>query len=511
MKKLHLFLVLFAAAFFVRALIFSGYLSQENRYWQVDSQTYLSLAKQLTLHDEFSSPDGRPDAYRVPGYPLFLSVIFKIFGVNHSIALWIQIFLSSFIPFLVYLLALVLFPRRRFVALSAASITILHIGYVSYSGFLMSESLFIIFFLLFLIPFFRAVFRDGLHSELENSNVSQDAKVKDFYNRLALNPAAKGTAFVHFYDEMFDCDVAYSSCTRKSDDTEGIEVFFAGVMLGLASLIRPVGHYLLVVALVVLFFSGRLRSIRFAECLVLAAGWFLVVGGWLIRNAFLFGHIFFHTLPGGHFLYLSAARVVAHEQAISYGEARHYLRSIIEKREKEAVEAKGRLLDKYEVCILHENLAKEVFKASPLQSIKCWIKDIVRASLSLYSAEFLYLESGRKQIQYFEPGRSVKEWFIRYLKPNTEKVWLKILIWIEILFHFLLLLGSLLFTVKAFIGTSARTVKVFLVGSPFILLFLVIALSGGYARMRLPIEFLMIIFACAAIKFGCFDGESASK
>lgn len=501
MKKTYSLVFLVVAAFFVRAIVFQGYLSNDNCYLQVDSSTYLTLATELANNARFSTSDGTPHAYRLPGYPLFLAAVFKIFGKADKAVLWVQVFLSSFIPLLIYFLANILFPWWRSVAWSAAIIMTVHLGYVLYSGFIMTETLFVLFFLLFLIFFCRAVLRDGGHGAKDD--LSKNAESEKFYNLLALNPAARGTAFVQFYDDLFEPDVAYASYVRNRSDTEGLEVFFAGLMLGFASLIRPVGHYLLIVSVVVLFFSGKHRFNRFGECAALFFGWFIIVGGWLIRNAILFGHLFFHTLPGGHFLYLSAARVLAAEEKISYQNARAQLRSIVQKQEKDLIVQKGRELNDYEVCVLHEQLAQKTFLSSPLMTLKFWFQDMMRATLSLYSAELLYLESGRKQVAYFATGRPIKNWFMRYLQPQTEKMWLKFLIWAEMLFHGFVLLGCAIFSWRSFFGQGYRGRKVLMVVLPFILLFIFIALAGGYARMRLPMEFLMIILACASVKLGC--------
>ena len=121
MKKIYAFSLLVIVAFALRALVFWGYLGDENRYWQVDSATYETLAKELAINERFATPDGTPNAYRLPGYPLFLAMIFKAVGVNHHAALWVQIILASLIPLLVFFLAQVLFPRRRRIALPRAA------------------------------------------------------------------------------------------------------------------------------------------------------------------------------------------------------------------------------------------------------------------------------------------------------------------------------------------------------------------------------------------------------
>lgn len=501
MKKIYALTLLVVVAFILRAGVFLGYLSQDQRYWQVDSATYELLATQLATTGHFATPDGIPNAYRVPGYPLFLSTTFKAIGVNHQAALWIQIILASFIPLLVYFLTITLLPWRPRVAWAASIITTCHLGYVLYAGFMMTETLFILFFLLFLIPFCKAVLRADAEvttcSKIETCTTQQDST--RFYNLLTINPAAKGNGFVQFYDELFDPDVAYACCARSPEQMEGLNIFFAGLMLGAASLIRPVGHYLLVVGIIILLFAGTYRIKQFAECGLLSFGWFVVIGGWLLRNALLFGHLFFHTLPGGHFLYLSAARVVAAEQQISYQDARAQLRSIVQERLLTESNRISRNLSDFESCQIHEKLAQEIFLAAPLTSLKLWLQDMFRTTFSLYSAELLYLDSNREQVDYFATNRPVSNWFTRYLNPKTDSPYLKGIIWTEIIFHFFLLLGTALFCIQALFGQSQRIKKLFWIITPFIGLFIVISLAGGYARMRLPMEFLLVIMTCTTI------------
>lgn len=501
MKKVYALTLLVIVAFILRAGVFLGYLSHDQRYWQVDSATYETLGKELAITGHFSTPDGTPNAYRVPGYPLFLSTIFKVAGINHQAVLWIQIILASVIPLLVYLLAMTLLPWHPRTAWAAAIITTCHLGYTLYAGFMMTETLFVLFFLLFLIPFFKAVLRSNAETIpcAQTTTCTTQQESSRFYNLLTINPAAKSNSFVKFYDELFDSDVAYACCTRNSEQSEGLNIFFAGIMLGIASLIRPVGHYVLAIALIVLFFASSSRLKQILECGLLTTGWFIIVGGWLIRNALLFGQLFFHSLPGGHFLYLSAARVVAAEQNISYQDARAQLRKEVEKSHAQASSEFNRELNEFEICKIHEQLAVKIFWAAPLTSVKFWLQDMFRTTFSLYSAELLYLDSNRQQIDYFATNRPMSNWFMRYLKPATESLLLKGIIWAEIIFHFFLLLGSAVFCKNAFFGKSHRMKKLLWIIIPFITLFIFISLAGGYARMRLPIEFLLIIMACSSV------------
>ena len=88
----------------------------------------------------------------------------------------------------------------------------------------------------------------------------------------------------------------------------------------------------------------------------------MVVLPWLIRNFLLTGYIFFHTLPGGHFLHFSAARIVTHLQNCSYNQAKEYLEKEVSKIAKEKEKNLNKKLNPIEMCYIRENLAIQYFK-----------------------------------------------------------------------------------------------------------------------------------------------------
>jgi len=433
LRKNTFFLIfLFLLAFIVRALVFGGYLSKNQRYWQVDSGYYHEIATQIADGNGITTSNGTPSFYRLPGYSLFLSACYAILGKSKEHALWLQVALASFIPVLIMLLCLILFPGHMLLARGVGLYSAIHLGLVLYSGFFMTETLFILTLLLFMLLFFSK-----LH-------------------------------------------------------------LFSGIVLGCASMIRPVGHYLIVLALLLIVFSSdRIRE-KLRYGLALVCGWLVVVSPWLIRNYALAGSIFFHTLPGGHFLYLSAARVAMHAHNVSYWEARDLLSvEVEEKISQREVELKKKL-NEIERCREHISLAVHYFKKYPLLALKNWLTDMMRTSLSLYSAEIVFLESGRKEIDYFNKERTIWSMFKRHFIPQTDKVWLKIVVWGEIILFFFILLG---FAMNAcrwlwnLVHYRLTDNYVWIRVLPFMCLFIFISLSGGYARMRLPIEPLLIIMS----------------
>jgi hypothetical protein len=502
LKEKKYIIILFFVSLLVRFAAYFFYLRHENRFWQVDSQTYHSVGSQLAQGKGFTNINGNDHFYRLPGYPIFIALAYTLFGPNKHAVLWAQIVLAAVIPMLIFLLSLVLFPLRRRLAIAAGLYSAFHLGLVLYASFFMSETLFIVFFLLFLLFFFASFHLWFCPYSQEESCKSND---QDAHDRILLSTMPRASMEVPGYEAF--CQKIHDECSACVCDAEDIvtrRLVFAGLFLGVASLVRPVGHYVILVSILLLLFSndGLLRKI--AKVMALSVAWFFPVCLWLARNFFLTSHLFFHTLPGGHFLYLSASRVVSNVNHCSYQEARDQLRETIEHDIQEEEKAAGRPLLEIERCIKHEQLARTWFMQYPGISLQLWLTDICRTSLSLYSSEILYLEQGRPEIPYFDSGRTFTSLFKKYLVPKTDNFLLLLLIYYEILTFFLILLGfcgnivrhvirllkrhKLSYTYLHDLDTSMQAI-------PIMILFIVLALAGGYARMRLPIEPLLIIFS----------------
>jgi len=432
-KKHAAFLsLIFFVGLFVRAAVFYGYLSQDANYWQVDSAGYHTIASGIAAGKGIASPAGIPNFYRVPGYPLYLAVWYKVFGNNPIPALWGQLVLGALIPLLIFFLALALFPARPRLAMAASAYSAVHLGLVLYSGFMMTETLFIIFLLGFLILFFQA-----------------------------------------------------------GDNPRGLAS--AGALLGIASLIRPIGHYLMPICLVILLLRKFAWSIKVRNALLLFIAWLIPVSMWLARNYLLLGHIFFHTLPGGHFLHLSASRVVMHAEDMTYQQARMRVASEARRAIRNAQRTQHRGLSEIECCYELEKLAHQHFVQHPWITLKLWATDMFRTAFSLYSAELLFLDSGRKEMDYFAKDRGLWDMISRYIMPPTDSMPLRAIIMLEIVLYLLLLLGLCRALWGLFANGFGKDLAIWLTAGAFIAFFIVIALAGGYARMRLPVEPLIII------------------
>lgn len=500
-KNTSFLIILVTFAFLVRGAVFYGYLSQHERYWQVDSNTYHLTAQQIAQGHGVSKPNGQPQFYRVPGYSIFLAAFYKLFGVDTKNVLWQQVLLASFIPLLIFFMSLTLFPGNLLLAKISSLYSVFHLGLVLYSGFFMTETLFIFFMLLFSIFFFRSLRIFPRPSKQEKA--AQQALEHEFLDLppLVLLDIDQSQEFADFYERHFgNYDYrALLSKQRQENYAAMTRLLFAGIFLGCGALVRPVGHYFLVLSLVVLWLGCDTWQNKIAKNIALMWGWVVVVAVWLIRNLMLTGYLFFHTLPGGHFLYLSAARVAMHVHDCSYQEARQILMHKAQQCMYQKQDKLGRPLLEIEECIIMEQLACSYFIKRPLIALKNWCTDMVRTLLSLYSAELLYLESDRQEVDYFAKGRGVWSMFSRYLFPQTDNVWLKLIVYGEIfLFLFMLIgfAGSIIIALSSIAsGMHVQLRDALAKLLPFMMLFIIISLSGGYARMRLPIEPWLMIMA----------------
>ena len=103
----------------------------------------------------------------------------------------------------------------------------------------------------------------------------------------------------------------------------------------------------------------------------------------------------------------------------------------------------------------------------------------------------MHHEQEGKPIRYFSRSRTVGKLFMRHLLPSGVPWWVVVLIWLEMFMYGVLLLG-----IAEGVLYNLRTNKYwyqYLLSGSYIALFVGIGLAGGYARMRLPVQPLIII------------------
>lgn len=240
-----------------------------DRFENLDSALYDSSARSLLHLGAFTpSPElpGIAETRRTPGYPLFLAGSYALFGEHYAPVLFVQILISVATIALVYWLARRLWDTR--VAALAAVLLLLDIPSFTSSLKVMSDTLFVFLTTALLAAGAAVILRD-----------------------------------------------------RKT-----LPALAVGVLLTLATFIRPVTYYLVVpLALGVILMAATKRwrwRTSMVVLLVIVAPYVLGVGAWQVRNGRLTGSSEFCSLEGFSLLYYRGAPIVALRDGIRLSEAR---------------------------------------------------------------------------------------------------------------------------------------------------------------------------------------------
>ena len=102
-KNKHFLLLLLLASFGIQALFFHVFFKKEKDHFiPKDSAEYHAVALQIVKGNGISNANGSPSFYRVPGYSLFLALCYWLCDSNITKTIWMQIFLASCIPILMF-------------------------------------------------------------------------------------------------------------------------------------------------------------------------------------------------------------------------------------------------------------------------------------------------------------------------------------------------------------------------------------------------------------------------
>ncbi len=124
-----------------------------------DAADYDNIAHNIISGRGFVSTRMNLYSYRPPLYPIFLALLYSLSSPNYLTVILIQSILSSLTCWLVYMIAESIFQRTA--ALSAAALTAIYPGLIYYSTQLLSESLFIFLLYSAVALFYRSRNRPG--------------------------------------------------------------------------------------------------------------------------------------------------------------------------------------------------------------------------------------------------------------------------------------------------------------------------------------------------------------
>jgi Dolichyl-phosphate-mannose-protein mannosyltransferase len=142
-KPIHWVFYILSVALVVRTLIpmlAYFYTGDVTIFRALDTASYVEPARRLIAHGRFSASDGTPEIVRTPGYPIFLVLALSIDRLN-LVTIGLQILISCFTVYLVYLTADLLFEAEG-IALFAAALYALEPLSILYASIVITETVF---------------------------------------------------------------------------------------------------------------------------------------------------------------------------------------------------------------------------------------------------------------------------------------------------------------------------------------------------------------------------------
>lgn len=464
------YLTLFALAFAVRAGVFYFYIAPAERYCQPDTGDYhftaITMNKGLGMH----RLDGRPFFWRTPGYPLYLSAFydknqqispkFSDYQESHHAAIWFQIFVCSLLPLLFFALAFTL-TNSIVIAWIMALIGTFHMGFVLASTFLLTDALASILFILFLIFFYKGFCWPEEQKLEETSEAKKNQPGKPRY-RLFI---------------------------------------WAALMLAAYTWLRPMGQFVAIIAAILPLFSTLGWKIKLKQIALFLGVFALTIFPWFLRNYQLTGHWFFCPLFGLYLNSFNAPKILARTADIPLTEAHKRLQHdagyyIAKEQERAALEGSGRVVVDELVCL--ESALPIIFE-HPGYFFYDWFVEVCKTTFDLYASQLVAFAANCFR---WDP-------IVEYLDEKIEKAlwtqpmewWMRLLAWLEFLSSLVvwagILAGLWLFIIRAlYIKNSSLFHSYgYLWLKTGLLIGAVLMQTGGfgYARLRLPVEPLMLI------------------
>jgi hypothetical protein len=457
--------LLFITAFLVRLTVFWWYVQHDARYQQPDSMDYHNCTLGIVLGTGMHRADTmEPIFWRTPGYPAYLAPFyylwrgsdtgFKDWSIAHRAAIFVQIIICSLIPILVWLLAYLL-TNNCTLASIAAWITVFHPGFVLASTYILTEGIAVFLFLLFLLFFYHQL-------------RATDVTGRRHFSRLMLISAA--------------------------------------LTLGAYTWMRPMGEFVAITALLLmLLFCKSPWSLRLRNMVLFATFFWLSLAPWYVRNHALTGQWFFCPMSGPYLNSFSAPKIVRTVNGISLEDSIRLLYSLAHKRVDEARQAlagSGYKLARETVC---GAIAWPIIQAYPWIFIRDWLREVIKTTFDLYAYQFVAMANNT--FRYDPLEEFLGEKIAACLYAGSIPWWLRSICYAELLYALWLWLGLLagawsymFWPIVQHIHKKATLVSTHLQLlwwqiTPFIGAVLIMTGGFGYARLRLPIEGLMIILS----------------
>jgi len=249
MQKTYLWVILVISAVLRLSLACSAW-SEPKRYFTPDSYDYDTLAHSLLESGRFARV-GSPEIFRTPGYPVFLAGIYALTGNSIHAVVIVQAFLDVLLCYLVFQLGRMLLSQA--VGLVAAAIQAISPVMIAYCCRILSETLFAFLIVSMLLL-------------LLNKGANQQVKL----------------------------------------------IFPAGVIMGIACIVRPVG---LIAAIIIVIFLLVAR--RFRSAIVFAVASAMIITPWLTRNYYKTGYYGLAGVADYNLFYYNARALMQGDRSVA--------------------------------------------------------------------------------------------------------------------------------------------------------------------------------------------------
>lgn len=457
-----IFIIIFFVSFLLRAGSFYFYVQHEERYCQADSVDYHVNTLGLALGKGMHRIDtNEPLFWRTPGYPAYLAFFYHLFGVKNlsfqanstaqKASIWVQIILCSFLPILIFFLAFLL-TQSYLISWISTIISIMHVGFILASNYLLTDGLAMIFFVLFLIYIYRA-----------------------FEQLKAEHPVS----------------------------TNIINLFAAALFLGIYTWMRPMGQFLALISVLILLATQIDLKKRAVSASIFALLFLSSISPWYVRNYQLTGSFFFCPLFGPYLTVFSAPKIKAKAESISLEKAHKILCYEGGKATQEALDAAKASGSTKKVCseLACLKAAMPWITNYPFYFLQDWIQEVIKTSFDLYSSQLVAFAANNYKwdplVEYLDQK------ILACLFKQPMGLFMRLICWLEfiwtVLMWFGLFAGTVQFIIKPLFNREELTDE----KKKLLILWLItgiiigsaIGITGGfgYARLRLPIEPLMII------------------